>query len=456
MKLDQHAEMYVAAARKRIHTPCLGLVQRFETALTRDELEAYGQRMTANPFGVGRRVVRPRVPGARMRWEPLADMPPLYIYDHPHDLESLHELICQEVSADIDPLNGVGWRIAAAPDGNGGTLVVNWASHAFGDARHMLEKVFCAAGSQSQPDVEIALHSPLRRGAANEIGDVVRRVRRGLTGSVRLGREAIAAPWSQESKTELLRVSPAIAAYRRRERQVGALSRKRTVAMVSVKHADWKHAANTRGGSSNSLFLAVLANLLRGARFARGDHYDGDVRILLPVDIGDHIMSMPDAPAERPENTVIGSIVQVSGDGDHQLNLTEIRDATRDGIVTAVEELAATGGSNGPLGLVDAMQLLPAGLTHRIAMRVQGDVDGVASNVGPIPREAGMIADHAADETYLLAAPTRTDMTGCFGRLGDISTLSFMADPARLGPGGDLRQRVREELATWGVSAEVW
>lgn len=456
MKLDQHAEMYVAAARKRIHTPCLGLVQRFDTMLTRDELDAYGQRMTANPYGVGRRVVRPRVPGAKMRWEPLTAMPPLYIYDHPHDPESLHELICQEVSADIDPLNGVGWRIAAAPDGDGGMLVVNWASHAFGDARHMLEQVFCAAGSQSQPEVEVRLNTPPRRGAVNEIGDVVRRVKQGLTGTVRLGREAIAAPWSQQNKIELLRVSPTIAAYRRRRRLIGALSSKRTVAMVSVEHADWKSAANARGGSSNSLFLAVLANLLRGARLARGDHHDRDVRILLPVDIGDHIMSMPDAPAVKPENTVIGSIVRLPGDGEHRSDLTEIRDATRDGIVAAVGELTATGGSNGPLGLVDAMQLLPAGITHRIAMRVQGDVDGVASNVGPIPREAGMIAGHTADETYLLAAPTRTDLTGCFGRLGRISTLSFMADPARLGPGGDLRRRVREELEAWGVSARVW
>ncbi len=456
MKLDQHAEMYVAAARKRIHTPCLGLVQRFDTALTREELEAYGQRLSANPYGVGRRVVRPRVPGAKLRWEPLATMPPLYIYDHPHDPESLHDLICQEISADIDPLDGVGWRIAAAPDGHGGTIVINWASHAFGDARHMLEKVFCAGDGQSPPEVKIELNAPPRGGAVNEIGDVVRRVRQGLTGTMRLGREAIIAPWSQENKTELLRVSPTIAAYRRRNRQVGALSRKRTVAMVCVEHAAWKHAANARGGSSNSLFLAVLANLLRGARIARGDHNDRDVRILLPVDIGDHIMSMPDAPAVKPENTVIGSIVRVPGDNDHRGDLTEIRDATRDGIVAAVEELAATGGSSGPLGLVDAMKLLPAGMTHRIAMRVQGDVDGVASNVGPIPREAGMIAQHAADETYLLAAPTRTDVTGCFGRLGDKSTLSFMADPARLGPGGDLRQRVRDELEAWGVSAEVW
>jgi diacylglycerol O-acyltransferase / wax synthase len=383
-------------------------------------------------------------------------MPPLYIYDHPHDPESLHDLICQEVSATIDPLNGVGWRIAAAPDGNGGTMVVNWASHAFGDARNMLENVFCAAGSQSQPEVKIELNAPPSRGAVNELGDIVSRVRQGLNGTVRLGREALVAPWSQGSKPELVRVSPTIAAYRRRKRQVGALSSKRTVAMVRVEHAAWKRAANAHGGSSNSLFLAVLASLLRGARIARGDHFNRDVRILLPVDIGDHIMSMPDAPAVRPENTVIASIVRVPGDDRHHGDLTEIRDATRDGIVAAIEELAATGGSTSPLGLVDAMKLLPAVITHRIGMRVQGDVDGVASNVGPIPREAGMIEGHDASETYLLAAPTRTDMTGCFGRLGSISTLSFMADPARLGPGGDLRTRVNEELETWGVAAEVW
>jgi hypothetical protein len=55
----------------------------------------------------------------------------------------------------------------------------------------------------------------------------------------------------------------------------------------------------------------------------------------------------------------------------------------------------------------------------------------------------------------LLAAPMLTDLTVCLGRVGSVATLGVVADPARLGPAGSLRERVTEELTAWGLPAPV-
>ena len=104
--------------------------------------------------------------------------------------------------------------------------------------------------------------------------------------------------------------------------------------------------------------------------------------------------------------------------------------------------------------MVDAMQLLPNPIAHRFALRVQSDVDGVASNVGRMPSHIGLIGDHAATDMFLVATPSHTDISGTFGRHDHTSTLSFVADPALLGPAGTLRERVAAEFDAWGVRAE--
>jgi hypothetical protein len=88
---------------------------------------------------------------------------------------------------------------------------------------------------------------------------------------------------------------------------------------------------------------------------------------------------------------------------------------------------------------------------------VQTGYDGVASNVGPMHHQpAAGVLQHKTSEMYLLAAPMRTDITGTFGFWDGKLTLSFMADPARLGPGGSIQDRVAEELERWEVTADAW
>jgi hypothetical protein len=199
----------------------------------------------------------------------------------------------------------------------------------------------------------------------------------------------------------------------------------------------------------------MLANLMRVARQARGEAMDQPLRLLLPIDISPFLeqLGMGGGIADRTGNTVIASVVNLPGGAPVHGDISDVRAATKLAIETAVAQLSATPSARLP-GLIDAMHLLPNAITHRIAIRVQADVDGVASNVGPLAEYLGVIGPHVARDIFVVATPMRTDITGTFGRHGETSALSFVADPARLGPAGTLRERVATELRAWGLTAE--
>jgi hypothetical protein len=225
------------------------------------------------------------------------------------------------------------------------------------------------------------------------------------------------------------------------------------IALARVTHQDWKNVAHAHGGSSNTLFLAMLGNLVRMSRRARGEVNDGELRLLLPIDISPFLSQLGLSLDPRSTNTIIASVVELDAGAPRYGDLSDVRAATKVAVEAAVANIPHAP-SNRPPGMVDAMQLLPSSVAHRVALRVQSDVDGVASNVGPMPRHIGVIGDHVATDMFLVATPSHTDISGTFGRHGDTSTLSFVADPALLGPAGTLRERVAAEFDAWGVPAE--
>jgi hypothetical protein len=451
--LDDHAAMYVAATRTRRHRPCIGLVRRFDEPVAGDALLRWANDLAGNPHGFGRRVVRPRVPGARLRWQPAPDLPPMRYEPDPLDPERLEALLEDEVSSQPDPAGTTGWRLAAARTEDGGSIVTLWVNHAYGDARSILSTAFESAVG---PAAAAEAGRRWRAETFDELGDVLRRVRHGVGGSVRLGREA-AGSWRRSPEAaaagDLARLGPTIAALRTRAQTVGARSGRRNVTLVRAGAQEWDTVARDHGGSGNTLLLAVLANLLRGARAARGDAIDGALRILLPVDLRHQ---RPNGQHDVTANAVVGALVVLDGGPPRHGPLADVRHATK----RAIEEATPTGAHRrdgrpaGPTGTVDAMRLLPDALTHRMAVLAQG-ADGVASNIGAIPAPVGRLGPHRATESYLLGGPMMTDVTVCLGRSGDHVTLGVVADAGRLGPGGSLRSRVDAELRAWGLTATV-
>jgi diacylglycerol O-acyltransferase / wax synthase len=438
--------MYVAASRRR-HLPCVGVVRRFGEQIESETLVAYAAELAANPEGFGRRVVPARLPGARQRWEPAAILPPLRVETEPLPSEVLAALLDEEVSTQPDPTCDPGWRLTALNDSEGGTTVVTWLNHAYGDGRGILETAFAPAA------VAVDRSAVPRRQTMHELGDVVGRFRRGIVGGARLGREAATVGWRQPA-SDLARLGPALAALRTRDRSVGGRSRRRVAALARVEADAWEATAADHGGSSNALLLAVLANLLRLARQSRGEAHERPLRLLLPFDtrLAGGGAGSPVEPATA--NAAGAAVVVLPGGTPSYGRLDAVRAATREALRRASATAAATRAA-APPGVVDVMALLPSAITHRVASRVQANVDGVASNVGPIPPHVAQLGRHTAREVFLLAGPMLTDLTVCLGSDRAEMAVGVVADPARLGPAGGLRDRLAEELAGWGLAARV-
>jgi hypothetical protein len=437
--------MYVAASRRR-HLPCVGVVRRFDERIDSETLAAYAALLATNPQGFGRRVVRARVPGARARWEPASVLPPLRIETEPLGSADIADLLDEEVSTQPDPSGDPGWRLTAVSDSQGGTIVLTWLHHAYGDGRGILETAFAPS---AVPTVSLPA---VAAGTMQELGDVVARLRRGVIGGARLGREAASVRW-REPQSDFARLRPALTALRTRDRSVGARSQRRVVALARIDSQAWEEAAAARGGSGNALLLAVLANLLRMARQSRGEAHERPLRLLLPFDT----RLRANGGGGRQEvsaNAAGAAVVVLPGGSPAYGRLDEVRAATREALRRATAAMHATSAA-GPPGVVDAMQLLPSAVTHRLASRVQGQADGVASNVGPIPAHVADLGPYNAREVFLLAGPMLTDLTVCLGHDREQVALGVVADPARLGPAGGLRERVAEELAGWELGADV-
>jgi hypothetical protein len=458
--LDDHAAMYITASRSRLHPPCLGLIQRFDTVISRETLNEHARDLISNPSGMGRRVVRAAVPGARPRWTPSTEVPAwaFRVRREPVGDAELADIIDEEISQQPDPLRGHGWRFLAVPTEDGGMTVINWTNHAFGDARSMLHSVFAPREVWAS---KRETKAPLRRPATlDEFSDVGVRLRTGVRGSLRLGRDAAVALWKPARHgEELALLKPTVEALRRRRSRVGALSSRRVIALARVLHKEWKRVAKAHGGSSNTLFLAMLGNLIRTSRQARGEvdyggaDNDRELRLLLPIDLSLFFSQLSGSAADRTKNTIISSVVELGPGGPTYGDLRGVRAATKLAIESAVAQFQQAS-SHRPQGMVDAMQLLPNPIAHRVALRVQSDVDGVASSVGLMPPYIGIIGEHVATDMFLVATPSRTDIAGTFGRRDQMTTLSFVADPALLGPAGTLRERVAAEFDAWGVRAD--
>jgi hypothetical protein len=462
LPLDDHAAMYISASGSRVHPPCIGLIQRFDQPIPRETIMEHIRTLTSNPLGVGRRVVRPTVPGARARWAPAPEIPEwaVHIDYEPHSPEALAALLDEQISAQPDPLRNHGWRYTAVATEDGGMIIVNWINHALGDARTIIGTVFAPRDDGKQPPVAVAAPAataPRRSLATEEVLDLAQRLRTGAQGTVRLAREAAVASRRRSQRGEQLSMlTPTVQALRRRRPQVGALSSRRVTALARLPYANWRAVAGEYGGSSNTLFVAMNANLIRQARLARGEELDRPLRILMPIDIRGFLESIDRAPGPSA-NTVISSVLEFDAGAEIRADLTAVRAATKRAIESAVVGvMERKSSSHRPAGIVDAMDLLPKPLTHRLAALVQSDYDGVASNIGPVPEHTGILGPYMASDMFLVATPMRTDLTGVFGHHDGRATISFVADPARLGPAGTLRERVDAELRAWGLEGEIF
>ncbi len=86
---------------------------------------------------LGRRVIRPAVPGARRRWQPTVRAHAFDYDERPIPVSALFDW-ADDLGYDLDPEFGPGWRLAATRLDDGGSLVSLTCSHALADGRALV------------------------------------------------------------------------------------------------------------------------------------------------------------------------------------------------------------------------------------------------------------------------------------------------------------------------------
>jgi hypothetical protein len=423
--------------------PHLGWVLRFPDAIDEAELAAEAHRLAATPYGLGRRIAPPRVPGGRHRWRQEPSPPPVAFASRPLlGPDALAAWLDRELGVPLDPEHDAGWRIAAARDGEHGTVVLVLAHHLFGTGGGILNALY-GDGDPTAGTTEARFSPANHFTRRREARAVAERVGLGLLGAARLAR---ALPQAARRGTAPDGPPPP----RGRDRTRQPPSNLRVGAIATLEAHAWDEAAASRGGTGNTLLAAVAANLLRRARIARGGPSGRTLRLLLPVDLSEREVERNAQLTSGPAPAMTTAEVLAEGGAPVHGDLRALRARMKAAFIADSASAPTVRGAG------DAMRLLPEGLTFRAAARAALRFDGCASNVGYVPPAMARLGSHEAAAMAMIGFPIGNEALTCLIRYGDQVAVSVVTDPLRLGPAADLRTWLAEELAAWGLTEVVW
>ncbi|MBB5914600.1 hypothetical protein BJY24_003467 [Nocardia transvalensis] len=330
---------------------------------------------------LGRRVVRSRVPGARPCWRATRSAHPLRIAERPIPAAELLNWADGQ-GFDLDPEFGPGWRLAAAPLDDGGSVISLTCSHALADGRgltiaidHALSGTAASEDPAPQSDWGDA-----RKQWATVLGGTARALRHGVP-----ARPAVPdtrAPVTAERAT--------------------------CGAVLQIPAADWDLVGAGHGGTANSLFVHLTAKMLWDSGFP-GETLTASV----PVDT-------------RAEPRV-----------DNDMAMTEVVVTRADTPATLREKCRAAyeHRMSAPAGMPEELlQVLPTRLAHRLS-RGAGERDILCSNIGPLPPSLAHLGPHtctgvAARAIHPGLLPThlpRTHLSAYLSRTPHTYTLALIS-----------------------------
>ena len=388
-------------------------IWRTNDTVTRHELVRVHQELAIGQLG--RRVGKPRIPGARLRWDVSSDSLPLE-----YSNEAVDDVIGwadSQADVPLDPQYGPGWRLTAAPLTHGGTVVSLVCSHALADARGLIDAAARAFPGGRTP-------APLEHpgsDAREAITMILTVVLRSVAATARL--------WvSKKARAELRAFTTAdtggVAPHR---------ARRMHAVIVDIDAAEWDSAAERVGGSANSLFVSVVAATMRELGSSA-----------VAVDI-------PFRTGSGDANSIGMATVAVRGDDSP----AAIRAACK----------AAFGKPVGaPAGYPpEIVQLLP----HRLAAKLTstpGRGEVLCSNIGDIPSAVTTLGPHRSGGLATRAIhPNPSDavstirMSTYISRMNGNYTLSLVCtDDALVGSSAELTSALQRALATRNLAGKPW
>ncbi|MFF2774203.1 hypothetical protein ACFVU3_04775 [Streptomyces sp. NPDC058052] len=380
---------------------------------------------------LSRRARPARVPGARRSWVPAANEEPLHTTSTPLTDATLTDWIDTQVKAPLHPGGGALWRLAAAPYGEG-TLVSLTVPHFRCDGLG----IFHAIGSGGRD----TRRAPAPR-LLDDLADLARQTLHGGLAAARWVPATLASPSRRERIRTALQAPPAPPST------PPAAPRFFTSAIFETDAAHWQRQADRFGGTTNSLFIEIAANLVRSA--TAGDPAE-------PFDVGIPVSLRRSAHDPRANALVVRPLTVPGGPARHT-GLRQTRQATR-------ELLQDTGEHSATLVPEPLWHLLPTRHADRLKNPGAQQTTVVASNFGRTPdaiarftgRTAAGIAVRTMNVPGVLPDRARLRASLCLLRTGDRLTVTATGIPDRFGDASSLRRLVHEELAAWGLTVHRW
>ncbi|GAA2512548.1 hypothetical protein GCM10023100_35450 [Actinocorallia cavernae] len=381
---------------------------------------------------LSRRAQPARVPGARRSWVRAGNAEALCTTSTPLTDATLTDWIDTQVKAPLGPGDAALWRLAAAPYG-AGTLVSLTVPHFRCDGLGIFDAIGSGGHEVHRP--------PAAPRVLDDLADLARQTLRGSLAAAHWLPATLASPARRAQIRSALRPPPPT------RPAPSAQPRFFTSAIFETDAALWQRQADRFGGTANSLFIEIAANLVRSAA---PDGPSGPFDVGIPVSLR---RSVHDARA----NALVVVPLTVPGGPARRGSLRGTRGATKD-------LLRSTGEHSATLVPEPLWHLLPARHAHRLKNPGAQQTTVVASNFGRTPdaiarfagRQAAGIAVRTMNVPGVLPDRARLRASLCLLRTGDRLTVTVTGIPDHFGDASSLRRLVHEELASWGLTVQRW
>ncbi|MEU7764039.1 hypothetical protein AB0B25_02790 [Nocardia sp. NPDC049190] len=364
---------------------------------------------------LGRRVSRPRVPGARRSWQRNT---------RAHQLVSTEGVLSDAAlmdwadaqGSDIDPESVPGWRLSTAGMVDGGSVVALTCSHALADGRAL---VFAVDRALGDPHPEV----PESGASESEWFDALRQwsiVLRGTAAAIRRGIPRNPAVTTRAPEPTI---------------PTGPVTHS---AILQCPAPEWDRAAATTGGTANSLFIQLVVTILWHSGFP-----NSTIEASLPIDTRDE---------PRVDNDLAMTAIAVSRSDTPATIRASARFAYE-------RRIHAPGGMPAEL-----LQVIPDRWAHALS-KGAGERDILCSNIGTLPARLRALGPHrctgvaarAIHPDLTAARLPRTRLSGYLCRIGDDYVLSLVGlDPARIESAAALRELALHTTTSAGLSAYAW
>jgi hypothetical protein len=435
-------------------------VWRLPAPLGADAVRALHRGLADGPL---QRVVRPgRLPGARARWSASSvSLDPL-VESTPVADDAVLTWADRQAQANLDPVSGPTWALAAAPTTSGGSVLSYVTSHVVADGgMHVgaLQAAVAAAGFRADDAGVFASASGTRRLPREgerirtclvaDLRDATGQARAAAGGLRHAARQGPVPPVLAQQSADRPRPGP---------RTDDAQPASPPVVVVDTDASTWHRAAHAAGGTANSLLIAVCTEILLAAGAATAGM---PVRVSVPVSLRgrDDLRSNATSGVSIAVDTTVTPAPERAG---VVTDLAQIRASA------AAEFRALTSGTRvdalGPLKPL--LQMVPDAVAQRAARDATAPLC-LASNLGRLPATFAAPLGVPASGVLMRGVTqglTRGRLRQMRGGLDSwwsehdgVATLVVLGlDEERLGEPGQVKAAVESVYARHGLPVRFW